>query len=142
MAKVIGANKNEESKHSIYLAGHLNSDWQDKVITANNRFSYVDPRQIDESLGPDVYTWYDLNAIARCCAVVAYLGKDNPAGHNMAFECGFATCLRKPVFLIVDHNEFCGFVDMLKASCRVFYPDFDNFICYWREVTPELFSDF
>jgi nucleoside 2-deoxyribosyltransferase len=138
MSKVIGANKNRESKPVIYLAGLLDSNWQDKVINSNSSFDYFDPRKA-ESTDADVFTWYDLNAIARSNGMVAYLGRDNPAGHNMAFECGFAACLRKPIFLIVDNPLFCDYIDMIKASARVCYCRFDLFLQDWGSVQPEMF---
>jgi len=138
MSKVIGALNHKESKPVIYLAGLLNSNWQDKVIQANDAFNYFDPRQVSSDEA-DIFTWYDLNAIAHSDGIVAYLGSDNPAGHNMAFECGFAACLRKPIFLIVDHQIFCNYIEMVKASSKVCYYSFESFLEDWRSARPEMF---
>lgn len=139
MAKVIGAKAEEERAPLIYLAGGFRSTWQDRVMDIKPDFRYVDPRT-HAIKDEDKYTWWDLNGVAHSNGVIAYLEHSNPGGHNMAFECGFATCLRKPIIFINENDAFYKYVGMIRASARVFYEDFDHFLSDWNKVHFSFFT--
>lgn len=78
----------------IYLAGGMKSDWQDrlKALVAQHYAGpllYLDPRQ-HGSRDEAVYTSWDLAAVEMADILFVYLEKDNPGGHGLALEIGFA----------------------------------------------------
>lgn len=78
----------------IYLAGGMRSNWQDTVKAAlaeayTKPVLYLDPRQ-HGSRDENLYTSWDLAAVEASNILFVYLEKDNPDGHGLALEIGFA----------------------------------------------------
>lgn len=78
----------------IYLAGGMRSNWQDMVKSVLSEayakpVLYLDPRQ-HGSRDENLYTSWDLAAVEASNILFVYLEKDNPGGHGLALEIGFA----------------------------------------------------
>jgi len=116
----------------VYLAGGIGSNWQDRVVEAAPDDEYLDPRNhglTDEKM----YTQWDLAAIREADIIFAYLQADNPAGHNMAFELGFAHALGKPILFVNESQKFERFVGMLRAVSQAYFNNFDDALAYFSK---------
>lgn len=116
----------------VYIAGGIGTNWQDKVMEAAPDDEYLDPRShglTDEKM----YTQWDLAAIREADIVFAYLEADNPAGHNMAFELGFAHALGKPILFVNESQKFDRYMGMLKAVSHTYFDSFDDALQYFSK---------
>lgn len=88
----------------VYLAGGMRSGWQDKVMAAVNdarkaaglgAIIWLDPRS--HGCGDDevAYTSWDLTAVETSNVIFTYMEADNPAGHGLAVEIGYARGLER-----------------------------------------------
>ncbi len=103
----------------VYLAGSLESGWQDLVVDAVPSARYDDPRS-NALLSPKAYTTWNLAAIRRCDCIFAYLEATNPSGYGLTLEVGYAKALGKCIIL-VDEKTIVGspsarYFDII-ASC-------------------------
>lgn len=78
----------------IYLAGGMRSGWQQRLMTAirekyKEAIIFLDPCA-GHCAEEVAYTNWDLTAVETCDIIFAYLEKDNPGGHGLALEVGFA----------------------------------------------------
>ena len=109
----------------IYLAGGIGSDWQDKVIETASNNEYLDPRRHYDT-DEKVYTQLDLAEIKKADIIFAYLEANNPAGHNLAFELGFAHALGKQIIFVNENKRFEKYIGMLKAVSCGHFDRFDD----------------
>ncbi len=78
----------------VYLAGGMKSSWQDIAIGRIaerhiNPVMHLDPRR-HGSRDESVYISWDLAGVEAADVVFAHLERDNPGGHGLALEIGFA----------------------------------------------------
>lgn len=91
----------------IYLCGGF-GDWQD-IVAKEIRLMRPDADIFDPSEhklhDPRDYTAQDLQAIAECDLVFAYMERTNPGYANLAFELGFAHAHAKKIILINEKGQ-------------------------------------
>lgn len=91
----------------IYLCGGF-GDWQD-IVTQQIKYLRPEVEVFDPSLhklhDPKDYTKQDLENIADCDLVIAYMAVTNPGYPNLAFELGYAHALRKPILLVNEKGQ-------------------------------------
>lgn len=98
-----------------YLAGGLRSGWQDKWIAEHPGEHYFDPRELnDGSKSMRRIAQIEMRWLRECDEVYAYFERDNPSGIGLAFECGYARALGKPVTLVDETDN-----PWLAAACSV-----------------------
>ena len=107
---------------TIYLAGGMKSQWQDRVVRAAPEHLVIkDPRSHGLS-DEKSYTAWDLAAIRESCLVVAFMDAENPSGFGLSLEVGYAHALGIPVWYVcedtTDRQRFFGMVRAV--SERVF----------------------
>jgi len=85
----------------VYLAGGMRSGWQDVIKTDIPNAIYIDPR-VNKLLDERNYTGYDLSGVIAADIIFAYMERDNPAGHGMAVEIGYAAALGKTIIYVED----------------------------------------
>ena len=104
----------------IYLCGGMHNNWQDSVTPLLNGHEVLDPRS--HGLTEEkAYTEWDLNAIRKCDAVLAFMDRDNPSGYGLNLEIGFAYALKKPVYFVMDHlGDRHKYFGMARACSRNF----------------------
>ena len=90
----------------IYLAGGMQSGWQDQVMRAveADGHQWLDPRKHGRE-DPREYTAWDLNAIEHCDWVFAYFEESNPSGFGLTLEIGYAKGLGKRVIFCDEKSE-------------------------------------
>ena len=114
----------------VYLSGSMKSNWQDRVRETSPGNTYLDPRShglTDEKM----YTTWDLAAIREADIIFGYLEADNPAGHNLAFELGFAHALGKPIIFVNENKRFGRYVGMLRAVSHNYFSSFNDALEYF-----------
>lgn len=89
---------------SVYLAGGFKSRWQDSVKQNCHEAVFFDP-STHGIQSPHLYTKWDLDAIAKCDVVFAYIERDNPGGYALALEIGYAKALKKYIILVEEHAD-------------------------------------
>lgn len=109
----------------IYLAGGMNSDWQDKVIAALPTASFRDPRKHGLSDEKE-YTEWDLKGIMDCQIVLAYMDSANPSGFGLSLEVGYARALRRTIFYVCeDTTERQKYFGMMRACATRCFDSLD-----------------
>lgn len=103
----------------IYLAGGLNTGWQDEILGIGGDYTYIDPRAWQSGATPEQYTTRDLAAIEDSHWVIAYMDSKNPSGFGLSVEIGYAKALRKKII----------FVDLMKNDYRSRYFDMHRCMC-------------
>ncbi len=93
----------EASKPTVYLAGDTQSGWQARVCKAIQDLQLLDPSKEDLA-DPKELTRWGLQAIRKSDVVLAYLEKEDPNGHALAFELGYAKALGKTILLVQEHG--------------------------------------
>lgn len=90
----------------VYLAGGMNSDWQDRVMRRmGDGYHYIDPRSYG-SKDEKEYTEWDLEeGVRQCQLVFAYFELDNPSGLGMMLEIGYAAAHGKHIVFVYDQPE-------------------------------------
>lgn len=101
----------------VYLAGGFKSGWQDTVMAACPGPTYLDPRAHGLA-DPTEYTEWDLRAVKTSDLVFAYLEATNPAGHNLAFEVGYAVAHGTPVLFVDEKAGRGGIPDTATSMLR------------------------
>ena len=99
----------------------MKDGWQDKALAVLKRYPSVevlDPRSW-ANLCPNAYeyTRRDLNAIASCDAVLAYMDSSNPSGFGMSLEIGYAYAKEKHVFFVdaISQDWRSRYFDMVRT---------------------------
>lgn len=95
-----------------YLAGGLSSGWQDRWIADHPGEDFFDPRSVNDGRSMTLVWQSEMNALKWCDEVYAYLEADNPSGIGLAFECGYARALGKPVVLVDEKGN-----EWLQEAC-------------------------
>jgi nucleoside 2-deoxyribosyltransferase len=122
----------QDNRPIIYLAGGFRSGWQSMVHKALDEDCIIlDPSQHNLRAVED-YTAWDLEAIRRSDAILAYMENTNPAGYALSLEIGFAHALGKLIVLVdnldTDRAKYfemirevadCKFSDLMKACVYV-----------------------
>lgn len=101
---------------TVYLAGGMHSDWQERVKQACPNHRYIDPccRNGMRLTEPAEYTAWDLAAVAQADIIFAYMEVDNPSGIGMACEAAYGKALGKLVVFVNEHeSKYLRFVDEL-----------------------------
>lgn len=88
---------------TVYLAGGLNSGWQDQVRTSAPECEYLDPRSHGLA-NASAYTVWDLRAVRASDVVFAFLESTNPSGFGLSVEVGYAKALGKLIILIDEKS--------------------------------------
>lgn len=87
----------------VYLSGGFKTGWQEEVTREILRLrpdaEISDPRE-HKLHDPARYTKWNLDSIADCSLIFAYMEYDNPGMANLAFELGFGHALGKKIVLI------------------------------------------
>jgi len=86
---------------NVYLCGGMRSGWQERVKSACPNHRFRDPCD-SGLLSPADYTVWDLRAVVWCELVFAYMEADNPSGHGLCLEIGYALGMRRRPVLLVD----------------------------------------
>jgi len=102
----------------IYLAGGLNSNWQEFAEKELLEHECINPKNWEHTEA-DVYTYRDLDGVYRCDLVLAYMEKENPSGIGMSLEIGYAVGIGKPV-IFVNECDSKNFDIIEEISSRVF----------------------
>ena len=107
----------------IYLAGGFRSKWQAKVAARlSGSFELLDP-SAHNIQDPVEYTRWDLEAVRQSQIVLANIEASNPGGYSLALEVGFATALRKRIFVVdqIEEPSIRRYFEMVRqCSERVF----------------------
>lgn len=94
-------------KPRVYLAGGLTTGWQDAYIKHHPEHDCFDPRVLNTGfLCMNTIAAVELEAIRNCDEVYAYLEESNPSGIGLAFECGYARAIGKPVSLVDEKDQW------------------------------------
>jgi len=97
----------------VYLAGGMESGWQEILKDSTNACIFYDPR--DSGLKePLLYTNWDLKHVKKCDVIFIYIEKDNPSGIGLSVEIGYAKALGKHIIL-VDEKEDDKRFDIVRA---------------------------
>jgi len=105
-------------KKSVYLAGGFYAnDWQETVKDACSELDvkFFDPKEKEANLRkftsegdifkrPEVYTFWDLNAIKSSDIVFVYIDRNNPAVGSLV-ELGYAKGLGKTVISVIEKGR-------------------------------------
>jgi len=88
----------------VFLSGGLGT-WMSGVREQLERegLEVVCPEDIGSN-NPFSYAFLNKQGVLSSDAVLAFLEQDNPNGLGLAFECGYATALGKPLFYADDFS--------------------------------------
>lgn len=96
----------------VYLAGGMHGDWRD-TYKKKTPLKIFDPCEHGLK-NTDQYTAWDLGAIDKSDAILAYMEADNPGGQGLMLEIGYAKALGKLIIMVLD-EEF-----MMQSRYRYF----------------------
>lgn len=121
-------------KLSIYLAGGMSSNWQQKIINKfQKEFIIYNPRdhELDNSLE---YTEWDLFYVKNADILFAFMEKDNPSGFGLTLEVGYAKAMGKLIVLVdekssVDKN-FGEKFKIVRNSSSIVFENLDDGVKY------------
>jgi nucleoside 2-deoxyribosyltransferase len=105
----------------IYLAGGLNSGWQDEVKKQCHGVQFFDPRLDSPQTHAYKFTQGDVKGLNESDIVFAYYELSNPSGLGLAFEIGYALAQGKQIIYVDEHP--C--INSLLSACA--YRVFSNF---------------
>lgn len=88
----------------IYLAGDMQSGWQDNITNLLPQHEFIDPRTHGLT-DPAEYTKWDLDGVSRADVVVVYMHSGNPSGFGLSIEAGYANGLGKKIVFIDQISE-------------------------------------
>lgn len=100
-------------KLTVYLAGGMESGWQDRVKEACPEFNYIDPRDSNN------WTAWDVSGVKQADVIFAYLEEDNPSGWRMTLEMG----------IVVGQGKFIIFVNEVFDPRRWIVGNVADFHC-------------
>ncbi len=104
---------------SVYLAGGMKSNWQDKVIESCEGLDveFLDPRTHGLVEEKD-YTEWDLEHANLSDCLFAYMEIDNPAGHGMMLELGYCSGpLWHKIFVEDKDDQRSVYYGMARTIC-------------------------
>ncbi len=88
----------------VYLAGGMNSNWQDDVKAKVKGCIFIDPR--DHGLGDEnEYTSWDLTGVDIADIIFVYAEIDNPSCIGLAVEVGWAAKSGKTIIYVEPANH-------------------------------------
>jgi nucleoside 2-deoxyribosyltransferase len=121
-------------KLSIYLAGGMSSNWQQKIINKfKNDFIIFNPRdhELDNSIE---YTEWDLFYVKNADILFAFMEKDNPSGFGLTVEVGYAKALGKLIILVdeksFEDKNFGEKFRIVRNSSSIVFDNFDDGVKY------------
>lgn len=130
---------------AVFLSGGMRSNWQDTVIRAFEDMPYVkfiDPSKHGLTNEYDYVPW-DIAGVMNADYVFAYMEADNPGGHGLCFETGFANGEGTPVLFVDQSSENVrrqfAFVRLMSAFCTNHLEDGIKELRRWCEIKSELF---
>jgi len=91
-------------KNKIYLAGGMESGWQDKIVAElGTDYTFFDPRShlLDRV---DMYTIWDIHYVKNCDILFGYMEATNPSGYGLSLEIGYAKAMGKTVILVDERS--------------------------------------
>jgi len=112
----------------VYLSGGMKSDWQDRVIKAELGYECIDPRVTKEHEYEEEYTTWDLLGIKRADVVFAYMEKENPKGHGLCVEVGYAKALNKTIVFVDEYG--LSAMGMVRAMADIVFYNLIDGIAY------------
>jgi hypothetical protein len=122
---------------TVYLAGGMRTNWQDKVLQALPDFCFLDPRS-HQLRDADAYTAWDLDAVRNSDWVLAYLEDSNPGGFSLALEMGYAKAISKKLILVDEKSasseELRGRLAMLHSIADYCPHSLDEAISILRQM--------
>jgi nucleoside 2-deoxyribosyltransferase len=89
---------------TVYLAGGMRTGWQKKFIERYPELDFIDPCTSGLK-DPKDYTKWDMKAVEKSDAVIAYLEEGNPSGLGLAFEIGYALGLGKRLVYFINEKR-------------------------------------
>ena len=110
----------------------MHGNWQDSISAIRGNI-YLDPRKHGLTKVED-YVRRDLEMVAECDLVVAYLEASNPSGIGLSVELGYAKALGKEIFLCCE--KFEPKWDFIRALATEEYKEFHNLVdgvSKWRQ---------
>jgi nucleoside 2-deoxyribosyltransferase len=107
----------------VYLAGGMRSGWQDIVKERCGVCEYYDPRTHGLT-NPTEYTKWDLDHIAKCDVLFAYMEKDNPSGFGLCIELGYAKALGKTIIFVNESDN--RHLAMANCVADIFYTTLED----------------
>ena len=88
----------------VYLAGGMQSNWQDEVKAKVKGCIFIDPR--DHGLGDEnEYTSWDLTGVDIADIIFVYAEIDNPSCIGLAVEVGWAAKSGKTIIYVEPANH-------------------------------------
>lgn len=126
-------------KEKIYLAGGMNSGWQEELIEElRNRFVFFNPRN-HELLQPSLYTTWDLHFVKKADIIFAYMEKDHPSGYGLTLEIGYAKALNKTIILVDNKSttdkEFAGYFKMVRESASIVFDEIQSAVDFLKRFS-------
>ena len=115
----------------VYLAGGMQSGWQDKVVKSAPGHDYYDPRDhglIEESQ----YTFWDLAAIRDSDLIFVYLERGNPSGYGLCVEVGYGKALNKSIIFIDDQQS--KYFGMVRSCADVIFISLDEALKFLKKL--------
>lgn len=133
----------ENKKLSVYLAGGMRGDWQERVIESagHDSFNFINPKKNGSKVFEE-FTFWDVLGVNQCDIVFAYLEKSNPAGHAMMVEAGIA--IGKGKFVIFVNEQHDNKYTMFLAHCPnvIFFDGFDKGVNYLARNIGNLYDGY
>lgn len=122
------------NKTIVYLAGGMQSGWQNVVIDRiRDRCVFFNPQDHMLSNSKEYTTW-DLHFVKQSDIIFAYLEKNNPSGFGLTLEIGFAKALNKTIILIDERSKidpkFSNYFKIVRESANVVFEDFESGLSY------------
>lgn len=121
-------------KLKVYLAGTMQSHWREKIhIRLIDKLTLINP--CDHHLvKPELYTFWDLEAVKQSDIVFAYMDEKNPSGYGLTLEIGYAKALGKTIILVdeksTSHSEFKPMFEIVRHTADVLFDNFEDGVNY------------
>ena len=110
---------------------------------AGDGFTFLDPGA-HGLLNPEDYMRWDLGAIRKSDAVLAYMESSNPSGYGMSLEIGYAYALGIPIVFADDFcqtDERSRYFDMARACATCVCPGLPHAITALRELPHDMWGE-
>lgn len=125
----------------VYLAGSLESDWQDLVISTLAKFDFYDPRA-HRLQDKKQYTMWDFHYIRQCQILFAYMGKDNPSGYGLSVELGYAKGMGKTIILVDERSlvdeKFSEYFAIVREAADIVFDSLQEGITFLQSFMAEV----
>lgn len=117
-------------KMKIYLAGGMQSGWQDELIDQfDNQFIFFNPAAHNLHNVDEYRTW-DLHHVKECDILFGYMEANNPSGYGLALEVGYAKALNKTIILVDEKSSvdpaFSHMFKFVNSSSHVHYSNLQD----------------